>query len=66
MSEDKSALGNEKEKEVSIIEGWAHISEYRFNGLSEQEKAQFDKAQFAEEQAEKTNFVLGEPIKRSY
>ena len=61
--EDVSAIEKAAEKEESIVEGWLRVSkDYRFGGLTEQEKAQFEKARFAEEQAKKTHFILGEPI----
>ena len=64
MVNKKSAVENEKKREDSIVEEWARIfKDYRFSGLNEQEKAQFERAQFAQEQGKKTHFVLGEPIK---
>ncbi|MFC1615451.1 hypothetical protein ACFL2L_01500 [Patescibacteria group bacterium] len=52
-----------KEEEDKILETLKRIAKnYRFNGLSAQEKARFKKAQFAREQAKKTPFVFGEPI----
>jgi hypothetical protein len=54
----------QEEREV-ILKGWEHTSkEYKFGGLTETESAQFERAQFAEQQAERTSFVLGEPLKR--
>jgi hypothetical protein len=68
MAKEKSTIRNEKEEnEISIVEGWASTcKEYRFGGLNEQEKAQFEKAQFAEDQAKKTRFVLGEPLHHTF
>ena len=66
MAKEQSTMKEIKGDEGSIVKGWARISEYRFGGLNEQEKAQFEKAQFAEDQAKKTSFVLGEPIKRRF
>jgi hypothetical protein len=52
--------------EGKIMEGWARFSrEYTPGGLNEQEEAQFARARFAEEQAKKTGFVLGGPLKIS-
>jgi hypothetical protein len=64
---NKSTIDNKKEKEDSIVEAWSRIcKEYNFSGLTDQEKAQFERAQLAEEQAKKTHFVLGEPIRNSF
>ena len=67
MAKNNSTIKSKKEGENPIVEGWSQIlKDYRFGGLSEQEKAQFERAEFAEEQAKKTRFVLGEPIKQSF
>ena len=63
----KSSVEEQKKKEVSIIEGLTRILEKKPIGkLTDQEKVQFDKARFAEEQAKKTSFILGGCINRSY
>jgi hypothetical protein len=60
-SESTCNISEEKEK---IVQGWTRFSKvYRPSELDEQVKIQFDKLRFAEEQAKKTNFVLGGPIK---
>lgn len=62
MAEEKRPP--EKEREKSILEGWERFAkEYRPGELNEQEKARFERALFAEEQARKTSFVLGGPVK---
>jgi len=66
MAKENKLIKDAMGEESSIVKGWVGVSEYTFGGLNEQEKAQFEKAQFAEEQARKTSFVLGEPIKRSF
>jgi hypothetical protein len=67
MAQEDSVIVKEESKEASIVEGWARISsEYKFGKLSEQEKAQFERAQFAEEQAKKKSFVLGMPLHCSF
>ncbi len=64
MAEDDA---RERDHAKEILEGWSKISkEYSFGGLSEQEEAQFERAQFAEKQASRTSFVLGEPINHRY
>ncbi|MDP3260343.1 MAG: hypothetical protein Q8M34_07135 [Thermodesulfovibrionales bacterium] len=66
MPKDKSTIG-EKKSESSIVEGWnAVIKKYHAGKLNEQEKAQFDRARFSEEQAKKNSFVLGGQINRSF
>lgn len=65
MAKDDSTI-KDKNKKSPIVEEWESISEYRFSGLNEQEKEQFKKLQSAEEQAKKTHFVLGKPIKHSF
>lgn len=62
MKAKKTKKKRSSATEESIIKGWTRISEYRFGGLSEEERAQFEKARFAEEQARRTKFVLGEPM----
>lgn len=67
MTGKKSTIAKKEIKEEKIVEEWTRISkEYHFSGLSELEKAQFKKAQFAEKQAKETHFVLGEPIRHSF
>ncbi len=65
MAEDNSTI-KDNDKKGPVVEKWARISEYRFGGLNEREKEQFKKLQSAEEQAKKTYFVLGKPIKHSF
>ncbi len=66
MPKDKSAIG-EKKGESSIVEGWnAVIKKYPIEKLNEQEKAQFDRARFSEEQAKKKSFILGGQINRNF
>jgi len=54
-----------KEKTRKIISGWNKLTKRRLLvQLKDQEKAQFDKASFAEEQVKKSKFVLGGQINR--
>jgi len=63
MKKKKIIITKRKVRETKILEGLKRISkEYTFSKLSDQEMARFEKAQFAEEQAKKTPFILGEPI----
>lgn len=67
MPRDKSAIDSNNKKETSIVEAWSTVSkEYRSGELNEQEKAQFDRAKFSDEQAQKSSFVLGGQINRSF
>ncbi|MFH0796960.1 MAG: hypothetical protein V2A65_07890 [Candidatus Omnitrophota bacterium] len=62
MSKDKTDA--RRDNETSILKGWESVSrEYRITGLNEQEEAKFERTKLAEEQAKKTPFVLGEPIR---
>ena len=56
----KKRISGESNQKKSILEKWERISkEYVGGELNEQEKAQFDRARFAEEQARNKSFVLG-------
>jgi len=57
-------MGDEcQDLDEKIMEGWLRISkEYQGGELTEEEKAQFEKAKLADKQAQKTRFVLGEPL----
>jgi len=68
MPKDKSAIDNERERETSIVESWSAVisKEYRAGELNDREKAQFDRARFSDEQANKNTFVLGGEINRRF
>mgnify|MGYP001576293313 CR=1 FL=1 len=68
MAKDKSGNNiREVETEKSIVEGWVSITkEYRAGELNEQEKAQFGKARFADEQTQRKSFTLGGQINRHF
>lgn len=66
MPKNKPAIEKNK-KELPIVAGWNTIlKKYNAGKLNEQEKAQFDRARFSEEQAKKNSFVLGGQINRSF
>ena len=55
-----------KKKINSIVDGWTRLAKQKPIGkLNEQEKTQFDKARFAEEQVKSSTFVLGGQINRN-
>lgn len=55
-----------QKKKKSNAEGLIRIFKKNLIGkLTEQEKAQFDRARFADEQAKKNSFILGGHINRS-
>ena len=63
MRKEKTLTAIADENEKAIVEGWIQISkEYTSGKLNDEEKAQIDRARFADEQAKKSSFVLGGPI----
>ncbi|MBI4650805.1 hypothetical protein HY745_05870 [Candidatus Desantisbacteria bacterium] len=58
------AMEIKKINRVAILKEWEQVSrEYCEGDLTEEEKMQFEQALFAAEQAKKTSFILGKPIK---
>ena len=50
--------------DAAIVDGWARISEeYQSRDLNAHEQAQLERASLAENQAKKTPFILGNPIR---
>jgi hypothetical protein len=67
MAKDQDHMKDTKGDESRIVEGWERISqEYRAGELNEQEKAQFEKARFADEQTQRRSFTLGGQINRNF
>lgn len=67
MAKEKELMREIRGEEHSIVEGWKRISqEYRAGELNEQEKAQFEKARFADEQTQRKSFTLGGQINRFF
>lgn len=63
MKERRLAKGMQDVKDVSFAEGLRRIAgSVLFDKLSDQEKAQFERARFAEEESKKRSFVLGRQI----
>lgn len=59
-----SSTNADQKDEAAIVEGWSRISEdYKARDLNEHEQAQVERASLAENQAKKTPFTLGNPIK---
>ena len=60
MRERKLAVRGEDVKEVSFAEGLKKIAGRKLIGkLSDEEKAQFERNRFAEEESKRKSFVLG-------
>lgn len=65
MKEGKLTKGMQDVKNVSFAEGLRRIAgSGLFDKLSDQEKVQFERARFAEEESKKRSFVLGRQIDR--
>ena len=54
----------DQKHEAAIVDGWSRISEeYKARVLNKHEQAQVERQILAEDQAKKTPFTLGNPIR---